>query len=116
MLLKTRQLTYTRVSRSLIHLLLNMKQKTADAFFENAAAYFRILGFRKSATPLLAALKKKSDLPIITKLADARQLLNASALSVLHQDLYNSAVYHAAVAQKYPGHIYNEYRRSPIIQ
>lgn len=114
-LLKTRQITYTRASRCLLHLLLNMQQKTADSFFKDSAAYLRILGFRKSAAPLLAMMKKQSSLPIITKLADAKKLLSPAAFSVLSQEIFCSDVYHTAAAQKYPGHKYNEYKISPVI-
>ncbi len=114
-LLKTRQITYTRSSRCLLHLLLNMQQKTADSFFKDSAGYLRILGFRKSASALLSRMKKTSQLPIITKLADAKKLLSDDAFSVLLQDIFCSNVYHTVVAQKYSGHLYNEYKISPII-
>lgn len=114
-LLKTRQITYTRASRALLHLFLNMQQVTADSFFHHSAGYLRILGFRKSAAPLLSALKRQTQLPLITKLADAKQLLSDQAFSVLQQDVFCSSVYHSAVAQKCPGHFYNEYRQSPIL-
>ena len=92
-----------------------MQQKTADSFFKNSAGYLRILGFRKNASPLLAAIKKTSELPIITKLADAKKLLSDDAFSVLLQDIFCSNVYHTIVAQKYPEHLYNEYKLSPIM-
>ncbi|MDO4454550.1 MAG: nucleotidyltransferase [Eubacteriales bacterium] len=114
-LLKTRQITYTRASRCLLHLLLNMQQKTADSFFKDSAAYLRILGFRKSAGPLLAMMKKQCSVPVITKLANAKKILSPAAFSVLSQDLFCSDVYHAVAAQKYPGHKYNEYKISPVI-
>ena len=92
-----------------------MQQKTADSFFKDSAGYLRILGFRKSASALLARMKKTSQLPIITKLADAKKLLSDDAFSVLLQDIFCSNVYHTVVAQKYSGHLYNEYKISPII-
>lgn len=116
-LLKTRQITYTRAARSLSHLLLGMKREQADTFFRtvDSDGYLRILGFRRNAVPLLSEIKKKSSFPMITKLADAKKQLSEHAFSALAQDLFCSGVYHAAIAQKYPGHSYNEYRHSPII-
>lgn len=84
--LKTRQLTYTRVSRALLHLVLGMREEDISRWKdEGYALYARILGFRRQSSPLLSCLHKKSSIPLITKMADAAQNLSPSALALLEQ-------------------------------
>ena len=68
--LKTRQLTYTRVSRALLHLVLGMREEDISRWKdEGYALYARILGFRRQSSPLLSCLHKKSSIPLITKMS-----------------------------------------------
>lgn len=114
--LKTRQYTYTRISRGLLHLLLNIRQKEMEAYRKNGfSSYARILGFKKNASPLLKNLKAHSTIPLITKPADAPALLSPEALSLWEKDIYCSHVYRTLVEQKYPVALPDEYRRPPII-
>ena len=59
----------------------------------NSAPGLRILGFRKSASPLLSKMKKQSSVPIITKTADARNLLSKTSLRLFEKHLQASEVY-----------------------
>lgn len=62
--LKTRQLTYTRVSRALLHLALGMREEDISRWKdEGYALYARILGFRRQSSPLLSCLHKKAASP-----------------------------------------------------
>lgn len=118
-LLKSKDITYSRISRVLTHILLNME--TPDFFRESLGQrsffvpYARLLGFRKSAAPLLHAIKKSSAIPLLSKPADARYLLDKKAYSLLQQDFFCSSVYEsiAAAYQKRPP--INEMKRSPIV-
>ena len=66
---KTKDITYTRVSRCLLHLLLEIKKEDMEYYkLRDYCPYTRLLGFRKSSTDLLHAIKKNSSLPIITKM------------------------------------------------
>jgi predicted nucleotidyltransferase len=62
-LLKTRELTRTRINRALLHILLGIQEL-------EPITYARILGFRESALPLLTYLKKNSTLPLLTKVSN----------------------------------------------
>lgn len=59
-LLKTRELTRTRINRALLHILLNIHQPAP-------ITHIRALGFRESAKPLLTAIKGTCKLPFVTK-------------------------------------------------
>jgi len=59
-LLKTKELTRTRINRALLHILLNIHQPAP-------ITHIRALGFRESAKPLLTAIKGTCKLPFVTK-------------------------------------------------
>lgn len=114
--LKTRQYTYTRISRGLLHLLLNIRQEEMEAYRKNGfSSYARILGFQRNASPLLKALKTHSTIPLITKPADAPALLCPQALSLWKKDIFCSHIYRTLFEQKYPVALPDEYRRPPVI-
>ena len=68
-LLKSKNLTYTRISRVLTHILLGIENDDFNICMDNP--YLRILGFKKSSGELMHLLKKRASTPIITKVADA---------------------------------------------
>ena len=113
--LKTKGYTYTRISRALLHLLLGI---TSEQIFHaralDYAPYARILGFQKSSALLLSHLREKSQIPLITKTADAGKLLTPDALDILETDFFASHLYQAILAGK-GRHIRNEYTKSVII-
>lgn len=91
--LKTRQYTYTRISRLLTHILLGITDsQVAAARQAGYAPYARILGFRAESRPLLSAIKAASAIPMITKTADGSAILEGTALELFTQDLYASHI------------------------
>lgn len=121
--LKTRQFTETRIRRAQMHILLEIKEDAVreSIISANGACYIRVLGFHKNASVLLTEIKKKSRLPIITKMADASELLESSPFSdmagkMLDCDIYSAQVYHCAVTNRYKDHTYNEFTRQIIVQ
>lgn len=114
--LKTRQYTYTRISRALLHLLLGITDfQIARYRCQDYALYARILGFRRDAAELLTQMKKQSSLPLITKTADAAEILSQDAWTMFQQDLYCSHIYQAIVQQKSGTLPRNEYNHSLIL-
>ena len=115
MAVKTRQYTYTRISRSLLHLLLSIREEDMAQYRRSGyCSYARILGFKRSAAPLLRTIKEKSAIPLIAKAADAQKSLSPEALKLWAQDIYCSHVYHGLVQQRYRITLPDEYRR-PIL-
>ena len=55
--------------------------------------YARMLGFSRSALPLLRAVKAHSRIPLITRLADAQKSLPQEAGRLLKQDILASEIY-----------------------
>lgn len=65
--LKTKNITYARVSRALMHILLDIRKvdlEALDAF--SHCGYARVLGFRKSAGSLMKAIHARGAVPLIT--------------------------------------------------
>lgn len=115
-LLKTKEITYSRISRCLFHILLNMRKDELATYMDELSItpYVRILGFREEATPLLSEIDKKTVIPLVTKLADAHKILSEPALSMLQKDIMISDVYNSIRAFKENVPIYNEYS-TPIV-
>jgi len=114
-LLKRKDMTHTRISRCLMHILLDMKTQTTESFRAmDYVPYARVLGFRKDSTPLLSAIKEHSSIPLITKLADAKEILSEDAFGMLQEDLRINQIYQSVCALKNGGTIENEYR-TPIV-
>ena len=115
-LLKTKELTYSRISRSLLHILLDLKKYDYEVYKNNGyGQYARILGFRKCATPLLHEIKKNSSIPLISKLSDAAKDLDGIALSMLEKDIQATHIYESVVADKFHCEFKNEFQRQLVI-
>ena len=81
---KTRRYAYTRLSRAATHTLLGLTRRFACA--HPTPEYARILGFRRSAGPLLHEIRRRSAIPLIAKAADYDSPL--FALDTLTEDLW----------------------------
>lgn len=115
--LKTKNMTYTRVSRNLLHILLDICQKDMDTFCrEDYIYYARMLGFKKEAEPLLGAVKERTEIPLLSKLADADDLIDSTnGKKMLAADIRAGHIYSLLVQQKFGGPIRNEYRSQVIV-
>lgn len=115
--LKTKQYTYTRINRALLHILLEVtKLQTDQAKCTGYVPYARILGFQKNAALLLKAMKQHSSIPLISKTANARKLLSNSAYELLMQTIYHSHIYQSVYWDKYQILPKNEYTSGCIRQ
>jgi len=118
-LLKSKDITYTRISRVLTHIMLDIT--TPESFRkplhkrELPVSYARLLGFRKDSAALLSSIKQNSSIPLVSKLADAKKQLGENALAMLKTDVLASDIYEAVYSQKYKKGLLNEYKQSPII-
>ena len=107
-LLKTKEITYTRISRALTHILLGVKKSDY-----NEIEYVRVLGFRSSSSGLLSELKKSSSIPLLSKLGK-NDTLSASTRNMLEIDVFASNLYESVVTEKYKTPFINEFRQSII--
>ena len=92
---KSKRYTYARLSRLCAHILLGV---TREFVLSNPApTYARVLGFRKSAAPLLHAIKKNTSIPLITKAANFDRTDPLFSLDVLAQNLWSLGVSNPAL-------------------
>lgn len=109
-LLKTKELTYARISRSLLHIVLGITKEDAALWKgRGLIPYARVLGFRRDAGGLLSAIKDKANVPLVTKLADAEKLLPEETFRLLQKELRISQLYLGLAAGKKGGVPANEY-------
>ncbi|UWP59805.1 nucleotidyltransferase [Ruminococcus gauvreauii] len=114
-LLKTRELTYSRISRALLHVMLKLTDEDLSRALLPKNSCLRILGFRKDAGALLKELKQNCTVPVITKPADAFRILNSSALTAFEQDIRAAHVYETIMTDTYHIPFRHEYTRTPVI-
>jgi len=95
-LLKSKEMTRTRINRALLHILLNIKKIPE-------INYARILGFRKSAQPLLHELKKSSGIPLITKPNEVAY------------DTFAANLYESTLSDKFKRDFVHEYSKPVVV-
>ena len=112
-LVKTKDVTYTRITRALFHILLNLTGE--DTRNSVAMPYARILGFRKDHSRILGLLKENSRIPIIPKAADYKTYLTPDLQPLFEKDLFASNLYETIAAAKQKRAFLHDLKRSPVI-
>lgn len=102
-LLKTKEVTYTRISRALLHIILNIKKTDYTEI-----PYAHVLGFRKDCTNVMSEIKMTSSIPLVSK-------LTTFSHSLLTLDIYASNIYESVVTDKYKTSFSNEYEH-PVVR
>lgn len=108
-LLKTKELTQTRIQRALLHIILGIHTVPEQV------PYARVLGFRKESSPLLKEIKKRSRIPLLTKLADAPHILDKAALQLLEETTFASNLYEKLICLRSGREFCHEYQKNIVI-
>ena len=108
MLLKNRSLTYTHVSRALLHMALRIEKDRP------AADFAHILGMRKEAGPLAAHIMASSKIPVIMRPARELTDLDDSVRSLFNEEIHLSNLYNILVSRRSGQKIKNEMSRRLI--
>ena len=114
--IKSKDYTFTRISRALCHILLNIKKSDTD-IYKNNIKYSKLLGFRKSSGHLLKLIKTRSKLINITKPADAKDILRdeKETYRLFMSEVYASYIYNSVYYDKYKTELKNSYSREIVI-
>lgn len=108
-LLKTRELTYTRISRALLHILLGITKDDLRTFSKQGGCqYARLIGFRKDSREILTEIQRHTSVPLLSKLTKTDQL-SSVGLSMLRQDLFASDLYESVLTEKFKTPFISEY-------
>lgn len=108
-LLKTKELTQTRIQRALLHIILEIRN------VPSAVPYARVLGFRRESSSLLKEIKRSSSIPLLTKLADADSLLDETGLKLLAETTFASNLYEKLLCQKSGKKFIHEYQKQLVL-
>jgi predicted nucleotidyltransferase len=111
-LIKTKEVTYTRISRVLIHLLLDIKKESLE--LATRPSYIRVLGFKSESSDLLTAITNNSFVPLITRLGQT-SMLDDYAEYKLEQNIYISDLYQSVCSDKFGVPFINEYSRKLLV-
>lgn len=109
-LLKTKEMTYSRISRALLHILLDIKTEDVTEI-----EYAHVLGFRLEDSEVMSLIKKQASIPLITKLTslnnlvEGENILSENGANMLAQDIYASNLYESIVTNKFSSPFINEY-------
>ncbi len=135
--LNSRDLTYTRISRVLAHILLDIRAEGMTACKESGfPGYARILGFRKEAAPLLSHIKQAilsqaalsipddstadslippSSACLFSSPADGLKQLDGIPRELLQEEIRASHIYRSVLSHKYQKPFCNEYQQQIVI-
>ena len=99
---KTRNYTYTRVSRALLHILLGITSGTMQ-FFDtehSLCGWIRPIGFRREAAPLIRSITASCDVPFLDKLSRAKDTMPEELYKVLEKELQAEFLYDLMAARR----------------
>ncbi len=98
-LVRTRNLTRTRVSRCLLHILLEIRKDRLQAYAgAGTVGYARVLGFCRTAGPLLKHLGETASLPLLTRPARDRRHLSPLWQQMLEEEVRAALLYDMTAA------------------
>lgn len=107
---KSKDVTHTRLSRALMHIILNETKSDFDKYIINGPEYARILGFKKESSAIIKALKKSSSIPLINKLSLGDKSLSSTGKKMLIHDIQCSELYNKISYTKFKTDYVNEYK------
>lgn len=123
-LLKTKEMTHSRISRALLHILLGITARDMERFKQEGCGYARLLGFRRDASALLGIMKKSSSIPLVTKLPrpgaksgtnEGEETWTGLARDMLQADILAADLYESVVTEKFHRPFISEYRQQVVI-
>ena len=102
---KTRNYTYTRISRALLHIMLGMTSQTMERFDASCGlcGWIRPIGFKKSAIPLIREITASCSVPFLDKLASAEKVLPEDLYELLQEEIRAEFLYDLMAARRADG-------------
>ena len=89
MAIKSKRFTYTRIQRTLLHILLGF----TTVYEAKEPEYIRVLGFNATGQKLLKEMKKKAQLPILIRPARQKNELSLKGQKLLELDIRATNLY-----------------------
>ena len=116
--LKSKNLTYSRISRALLHVLLNIKGNN-DSRHEmlNSLECVRMLGFKNNddTKAFFKAVDEKSDIKLISNPAKVNETFNDVTVKIFDEDLFAASLYNNVLSAKSGKALQNDCSRKMIV-
>lgn len=110
----TKELTHTRISRALIHILLDIKKEDIRSYTRQGYhEYARLLGFRTNSRGILTEIHKKSTLKLVTKSSDHFQL-SSFGRHMLKKDVFAADLYESVITDRYNTPFLSDFQKQII--
>ncbi|MBP3457597.1 MAG: nucleotidyltransferase [Lachnospiraceae bacterium] len=114
-ILKTKDVTYARISRCLSHILLDIYTDEVKQYMDSGIVFYaRALGFNENAASLTKKIKKNTSIPLITKTTSAAANLYPLGRKQFEHDVHAAHVYECIAGTKYHAGMRDEYRRQLV--
>lgn len=112
----SKDLTYARISRALLHILLNIEMSPMDIKTTVATmSHIRMMGFRKSSKELLTYISERSSICLVSKVVDVLENANSSSKMIFEEELLASSLYDYKVSALYGEPFVPEYSKPFIV-
>lgn len=107
--IKTKNYTYTRISRALLRIILRITQEEMNKYKDNGWIYYgNILGFRLESSKIIKILSGSSQIPLINKKSTWKKISSAAGMTMLQTELRASEIYNNLVYEKSGVRLKNE--------
>ena len=114
--LKTKNFTHTRISRALLHMLLEITSEDFDEYCKNDYCnYARILGFTSKGQEFLSQNKKLESIKFITKPANAKSTLTGLDLKMFNTDVFANSIFNQIEFEKFGAEFFHELTMQPLM-
>lgn len=99
---KSKNITWSRISRNLMHILLEMRKEQQEIFKAfDYRPYFQILGFRKDASELIREIQKHSVIPMVRHCRSLKDPLSPCQEQLLAAERRANLLYHLILGEKF---------------
>ena len=102
--IKTKEVPLSRIKRALVRITLGLDKKHMEKYSNEP--YIRVLGFDKKGQEYLSHIRKTVEVPLITKIADYKE--------ILLDDIRAANIYNMIVAGKYGVKALGDFVRGPV--
>jgi len=96
--LKSKRYAYTRLSRALLHIILDINKDDFAEFMDGFPHYIRVLGFRKEWECLFTYIDTNTDIPIITSLKNYEARLCPIGAKLLQKEIESTDIYNLSAS------------------
>ena len=102
--IKTKEVPLSRIKRALVRITLGLDKKHMEKYANEP--YIRVLGFDKKGQEYLSYIRKTVEVPLITKIADYKEMLL--------DDIHAANIYNMIVAGKYGVKEFGDFVGGPV--